>query len=62
MWVFGRRSAIEFKGFVSEGSQEPAFTAFAIADCRTGSPGQMREQIEILQLQLAAAQGNSAKN
>jgi hypothetical protein len=26
------------------------------AECRTDSPGQMREQIEILQLQLAAAQ------
>jgi hypothetical protein len=31
------------------------------ADCRMGSPGQMREQIEILQLQLAAVQGNSAR-
>jgi hypothetical protein len=28
------------------------------ADCRTDSPGQLREQIEILQIQLAAAQGN----
>jgi hypothetical protein len=26
------------------------------ADCRLDSPGQMREQIEILQIQLAAAQ------
>jgi hypothetical protein len=29
------------------------------ADCRTDSPGQMREQIEILQIQLAAAEGSS---
>jgi hypothetical protein len=29
------------------------------ADCRTDSPGQLREQIEILQIQLAAAQGLS---
>jgi hypothetical protein len=28
------------------------------ADCRTDSPGQLREQIEILRLQLAAAEGN----
>jgi hypothetical protein len=28
------------------------------ADCHPASPGQMREQIEILQLQLAAAEGN----
>jgi hypothetical protein len=30
-------------------------------DCRIDSPGKMREQIEILQLQLAAAQDHSAK-
>jgi hypothetical protein len=27
------------------------------AECRTDSPGQLREQIEILKIQLAAAQG-----
>lgn len=28
------------------------------ADCRTDSPGRLREQIEMLQIQLAAAKGN----
>jgi hypothetical protein len=44
---------------------EMAISAFldldstTFADCRTDSPGQMREQIEILQIQLAAAEGSS---
>lgn len=28
------------------------------ADCRTDSPGRLRERIEMLQIQLAAAKGN----